>query len=716
MASGAARWAACFALVATFAVVDCSDTPRAPTIQDRELAHVPDLAELLADDLVDVAERVANGMIGHKLTEPYDTFHIILDHTRGAPFGFRVMSEYNSLYVTTMTADCPKCLVQAWNQENPSLAIQIGDRIVSVNGKGGPAAKLHEECDKPQRLALIILRVNEGPLKAPRQPEYFDIFLDHSNGGILGADLHDNEDSLLITSIQGGMLGLYNSAPLGPCPVRVGDRIVKVSGVSGFAEQLRKRLQRLDVLEIKFLKAAPPPTTPAPAPAQTTAPTPEPTESRTTSPEATTEKKTEQRTTPKPTRPETTTEQTTTGQTTTPTPTKPDTTKPETTKQDTTTEQTTTPAPMTPETTKPETTKPETTKPTTPSPTRPDTTRPETTGRPTTPPPAGPDTTRPETTERPTTPSPTRPETTKSMTTTPEAMTESPTTQAPASLGTSARRTATTTNDDDSRFNFVQGLKAEFWFDIDHIIDVSSISITMESLHEVMMRPPNMVRVDSQVNYAATTLGWRDMQPRSYFAARWTGQFRIQIGGRYLFELRSDDGSALFVDGLPVIGRSEHPYYDQHRWEVEPAHEITLGPGYHAIRIEYFNTNDMAGVVASYAGPDTESSVVPIPSKVLRTTTFGLPRDALDSALMRKFASDHPRWPAGLSPSVATGLVVMLLVGGAVYCISVLGAKVRRWRSRRNYDSLGGCVGDDDKSSAFSAAGGSTNVVEVGDA
>ena len=67
-----------------------------------------------------------------------------------------------------------------------------------------------------------------------------------------------------------------------------------------------------------------------------------------------------------------------------------------------------------------------------------------------------------------------------------------------------------------------------------------------------------------------------------WFAIRYAGNFQVAAGGTYAFELLSDDGAKLFVDGRLVVDNDgTHPPQSR-------SGAVTLTPGVHAIEVQYF--------------------------------------------------------------------------------------------------------------------------------
>ncbi len=73
------------------------------------------------------------------------------------------------------------------------------------------------------------------------------------------------------------------------------------------------------------------------------------------------------------------------------------------------------------------------------------------------------------------------------------------------------------------------------------------------------------------------------------FSARWWGFPELE-GGTYTFVAGADDGVRVFVDGVAVIDAWYPQIYTEHRGTV------TLDPGVHTVRVEYFDIGDQARI------------------------------------------------------------------------------------------------------------------------
>ncbi len=81
------------------------------------------------------------------------------------------------------------------------------------------------------------------------------------------------------------------------------------------------------------------------------------------------------------------------------------------------------------------------------------------------------------------------------------------------------------------------------------------------------------------------------------FAVRYRGFIEVPAAGEYRFYTRSDDGSALYVDDQPVVA-NDGLHGATTRWGA-----VTLSPGTHALRVEYFQRGGSRVLEAGYRDP-----------------------------------------------------------------------------------------------------------------
>jgi len=118
---------------------------------------------------------------------------------------------------------------------------------------------------------------------------------------------------------------------------------------------------------------------------------------------------------------------------------------------------------------------------------------------------------------------------------------------------------------------------------------------------------------------------------KNEFGVVFTGKLEAPKKGSYRFNLASDDGSRLFVDGKKVVEHDGiHPSSDI------KSGKVNLQPGLHEVRLEYFQAAGGAELYASWQGPDFD--VTPL-SKWL-----------------------HPNWKAGVKTKKEENITGMPLV------------------------------------------------------
>jgi len=110
---------------------------------------------------------------------------------------------------------------------------------------------------------------------------------------------------------------------------------------------------------------------------------------------------------------------------------------------------------------------------------------------------------------------------------------------------------------------------------------------------------PALTYMDLLINFESkAAFRWH----QDAFAARWTGQIRIDSFGEYIFETNSDDGSWVWVnEALVVDNGGTHPMQTR-------SGSIVLAAGYHDFRVHFFDYSGDAGLIVRYKGPDTSKS------------------------------------------------------------------------------------------------------------
>lgn len=133
------------------------------------------------------------------------------------------------------------------------------------------------------------------------------------------------------------------------------------------------------------------------------------------------------------------------------------------------------------------------------------------------------------------------------------------------------------------------GLKADFFFFPQD-----------DKLPDLTGRWPNLTKVELDVN-VKRNWQWKDMPLQKEFAVRWRGSILVDATGDWQFELNSDDGSDLWIDGIKIVDDDgEHPMH-------VATGTVYLEVGAHDIRIEYFQNEGRVGCVLSWQGPKSSS-------------------------------------------------------------------------------------------------------------
>lgn len=118
---------------------------------------------------------------------------------------------------------------------------------------------------------------------------------------------------------------------------------------------------------------------------------------------------------------------------------------------------------------------------------------------------------------------------------------------------------------------------------------------------------PNVSQVVPEINFIPGT-GFLGLEDRFYTEV--TGWLRITEPGRYAFRLTSDDGSALFIDGVERIRM------DQVQSFTPSVTQLDLTPGDHPFRIEHFENLGGCGLLFEWRPPGA-TGFTPVPAGVL---------------------------------------------------------------------------------------------------
>jgi hypothetical protein len=126
-----------------------------------------------------------------------------------------------------------------------------------------------------------------------------------------------------------------------------------------------------------------------------------------------------------------------------------------------------------------------------------------------------------------------------------------------------------------------------------------------------------------------------------YFNFEFDGYLYITTGGSYQFQITSDDGSRLTIDGTMLIDND-----GKHGSVTKTSALITMNPGPHTINVKYFEDTGGQALVVRYAGADTGNSMIAIPNAALRSGNSTSPLLA-DETMMTMAASEPESVTAG---------------------------------------------------------------------
>jgi glucose/arabinose dehydrogenase len=141
------------------------------------------------------------------------------------------------------------------------------------------------------------------------------------------------------------------------------------------------------------------------------------------------------------------------------------------------------------------------------------------------------------------------------------------------------------------------GLEAEFFH----------FRTRLKSMPKLAGRVADVTRTDAVIDYVPIKPPWPGLDARfsGNFAVRETGFLEIATPGRYRLALLSKDGARLWIDGALVVN---NPGLHAPRLR---ARVVTLRPGLHTLRVEFFASRGLAGLILSWSGPEIPRQVVP---------------------------------------------------------------------------------------------------------
>ena len=94
-------------------------------------------------------------------------------------------------------------------------------------------------------------------------------------------------------------------------------------------------------------------------------------------------------------------------------------------------------------------------------------------------------------------------------------------------------------------------------------------------------------------------------QPKSRFTNSFKGFVNIPKSGDYVFAVKSDDGSRLYIDGQLVVNN------DGKHGMIEKRKRIVLNKGLHPIRVNFYDSGGASGLIVSWRKPGGKREQIP---------------------------------------------------------------------------------------------------------
>ena len=116
---------------------------------------------------------------------------------------------------------------------------------------------------------------------------------------------------------------------------------------------------------------------------------------------------------------------------------------------------------------------------------------------------------------------------------------------------------------------------------------------------------PYQAELAPAINYPSTNGAFGTSGRADDVGAVFTGWIEIPTGGNWTFFTTSDDGSRLKIGATTVVNN------DGLHGMVEQSGTISLAPGRHAFRVEFFERGGGAGLIVSWQGPGVAKAVIP---------------------------------------------------------------------------------------------------------
>eukprot|EP00435_Cladocopium_sp_Y103_P033438 s2403_g8.t1 len=140
------------------------------------------------------------------------------------------------------------------------------------------------------------------------------------------------------------------------------------------------------------------------------------------------------------------------------------------------------------------------------------------------------------------------------------------------------------------------------------------------TFQDLTFRTPDESRIDADVNYEATRNPWAGFTFADHFAAQWNGFLVLDTTGSYTFQLDSDDGSRMYLEGVQIIDHDGCRATSQ-VGPVTPPKQYSkqMLKGHYEIKLEHFENTWEAKMIFALQRP-SDASPEPVPASQLRSS------------------------------------------------------------------------------------------------
>lgn len=145
---------------------------------------------------------------------------------------------------------------------------------------------------------------------------------------------------------------------------------------------------------------------------------------------------------------------------------------------------------------------------------------------------------------------------------------------------------------------------------------------SISSLRAIDWTSPFMTTTEPAINWSNRTTPFREGVPSDYFGLRARGFLVVPTTGLWTFELGSDDGSRLLIDGRTVIDHDRLQSFRKQTGQIE------LEAGQIPIEVTFFEKTGHQGLVLSWRGPGEKVFKAIEPSDLSTTPSQAPPRRA----------------------------------------------------------------------------------------